>query len=232
MGRERRNPRVGGVRQNLPCRVTPGRLQPAASGGLGEPAPQQQQQRRRPSTANSSVSSVSSTASAEPQLSRRGAPHHRPAERWLRPWGTHSDPQAWHTPLDRPDADLPVAASTSVRCRVEPLRKDHRLYETQQERDKRKRRSALVDQRHGALYDVHPFGRHGLGLGGTAGGVEMRQTSFDLGANELLRRAALRPAPYRDGAPLIPPPPPSPSLPPPWAKGCGLTSVLGLGGSF
>jgi hypothetical protein len=75
--------------------------------------------------------------------------------------------------------------------RIDPPRKDHRLYETQQERGQRKMTLSKSSSHAGQLYDVHEFGRRGLELGGTEGGVEMRQTSMDFGANAILRRKAL-----------------------------------------
>lgn len=54
------------------------------------------------------------------------------------------------------------------------------------------------DRRSGQLFDAGPEHRS-IGLGGAPSGVTMRQSSYDYGANELLKRSALKAKPYRDG---------------------------------
>ena len=61
------------------------------------------------------------------------------------------------------------------------------------------------------LYGIgEKAGSSSVELGGAPPGIEMRQASFDYGANKLLRRKSLEPQPYRDGLPSAAAPPPEP----------------------
>lgn len=116
--------------------------------------------------------------------------------RWdPRPWDMDQhEKSAWRTD------DQTVSPLNSAWERTCPVRKDHLLYETEDERNYRMQTTSFnKSKKQGQLYDVHPCTRRGLELGGTAGGVEMRQTSMDFGANDVLQRKSMVPDPYRDG---------------------------------